>query len=88
MDENLCVGVQLSVTDTELEVRVSDESNGPKAQHPHLPDVDKETLGEEGPRGIGMFLIQALVDEAEWHESPPGKCLECAQNHGNTFGSN
>jgi len=23
-------------------------------------------LGEEDPRGMGMFLIQALVDEAEW----------------------
>jgi serine/threonine-protein kinase RsbW len=22
--------------------------------------------GDEGPRGMGMFLIQALVDEAEW----------------------
>ncbi len=22
--------------------------------------------GEEDPRGMGMFLIQALVDEAEW----------------------
>jgi serine/threonine-protein kinase RsbW len=22
--------------------------------------------GDEDPRGMGMFLIQALVDEAEW----------------------
>jgi serine/threonine-protein kinase RsbW len=22
--------------------------------------------GEEPPRGLGMFLIQSLVDEAEW----------------------
>ena len=73
MDESLRVGVQLSATDTELEVRVSDEGNGPEAQHPHLPDIDKKMLGEEDPRGMGMFLIQALVDEAEWHQGPPGK---------------
>ena len=29
--------------------------------------------GEEGPRGMGMFLIQALVDEAEWVAGTDGK---------------
>jgi serine/threonine-protein kinase RsbW len=27
--------------------------------------------GEEDARGMGMFLIQALVDEAEWVPSSP-----------------
>jgi len=29
--------------------------------------------GEEDPRGMGMFLIQALVDEAEWVAGANGK---------------
>ena len=29
--------------------------------------------GEEDPRGMGMFLIQALVDEAEWVPARDGK---------------
>jgi serine/threonine-protein kinase RsbW len=29
--------------------------------------------GEEDPRGMGMFLIQALVDEAEWVVGANGK---------------
>ncbi len=29
--------------------------------------------GEEDPRGMGMFLIQALVDEAEWVAGADGK---------------
>jgi serine/threonine-protein kinase RsbW len=29
--------------------------------------------GEEDPRGMGMFLIQALVDEAEWVTGSDGK---------------
>jgi serine/threonine-protein kinase RsbW len=29
--------------------------------------------GEEDPRGMGMFLIQALVDEAEWVKAGNGK---------------
>jgi serine/threonine-protein kinase RsbW len=30
------------------------------------PDIDRKMSGEEEARGMGMFLIQALVDEAEW----------------------
>jgi len=40
---------------------------------PAAPDIDRKVLGEEDPRGMGMFLIQSLVDEAEWHQGPPGK---------------
>jgi serine/threonine-protein kinase RsbW len=29
--------------------------------------------GEEDPRGMGMFLIQALVDEAEWVAGSDGR---------------
>jgi serine/threonine-protein kinase RsbW len=29
--------------------------------------------GDEDPRGMGMFLIQALVDEAEWVTGSDGK---------------
>jgi serine/threonine-protein kinase RsbW len=29
--------------------------------------------GEEDPRGMGMFLIQRLVDEAEWVHDSKGK---------------
>ncbi len=72
MDESLPVGVILSRSDDELEVRVMDDGGG-VAGSPHSPDIDRKMLGEEDPRGMGMFLIQALVDEAEWHKGPPGK---------------
>ena len=35
-------------------------------KQPAKPDIDRKMHGEESPRGLGMFLIQALVDEAEW----------------------
>ena len=72
MDESLRVGVELATSDTELEIKVSDQGAGP-GDHLVLPDIDRKMLGEEDPRGMGMFLIQALVDEAEWHKGPPGK---------------
>ncbi|MGO4213472.1 ATP-binding protein, partial [Terriglobus sp. YAF25] len=42
-------------------------------QQPAPPDIDRKMAGEEDPRGMGIFLIQSLVDEAEWHQGPPGK---------------
>ena len=72
-DRSLGVGVQLSSTDTELEIRVSDEGPGPQSSRANVPDIERKMAGEEEARGMGMFLIQSLVDEAEWHKGPPGK---------------
>jgi serine/threonine-protein kinase RsbW len=72
LNDSLSVGVVLSTTDDRLEVKVIDDGTGVKSA-PHAPDIDRKVHGEEDPRGMGMFLIQALVDEAEWHEGPPGK---------------
>ena len=68
----LPVEVILSQSNDELEVRVMDDGRGVSGS-PHSPDIDRKMLGEEDARGMGMFLIQALVDEAEWHKGPPGK---------------
>lgn len=68
----LVVGVELSNCDDQLEVRVIDDGRG-IAHRPATPNIDRKIHGEEDPRGMGMFLIQALVDEAEWHKGPPGK---------------
>jgi serine/threonine-protein kinase RsbW len=72
LDDSLSVGVILSSSDDTLEVKVIDDGQG-VAGKPHEPDIDRKMMGEEDPRGMGMFLIQALVDEAEWHQGPPGK---------------
>jgi serine/threonine-protein kinase RsbW len=72
LSETHRVGVELSTTDSELEVKVSDEGTGLQSP-PVPPDIDRKMSGDEDARGMGMFLIQALVDEAEWHTGPPGK---------------
>jgi serine/threonine-protein kinase RsbW len=58
LNEKLSVGVILSAGADGLEVKVID---------------DRKMHGEEDPRGMGMFLIQALVDEAEWVAGSEGK---------------
>jgi len=71
-NELVNVGVVLSSNKDELEVKVIDDGIGVGAK-PASPDIDRKMIGEEDPRGMGMFLIEALVDKAEWHKGPPGK---------------
>jgi serine/threonine-protein kinase RsbW len=70
LNELLTVGVVLSLSADSLEVKVLDNGSGPQGRIA-APDIDKKMQGEEDARGMGMFLIQALVDEAEWVSSPP-----------------
>jgi serine/threonine-protein kinase RsbW len=72
LNEALSVGVVLSTVDDTLEVKVIDDGKGLKALPPK-PDIDRKIHGEEDPRGMGMFLIQALVDEAEWVKGSNGR---------------
>jgi serine phosphatase RsbU (regulator of sigma subunit)/anti-sigma regulatory factor (Ser/Thr protein kinase) len=69
LDETLPVGVILSRGHDSLEVRVIDTGQGPQ-QHPAAPDIDQKMHEHEHPRGMGMFLIESLVDEAEWGRTP------------------
>jgi serine/threonine-protein kinase RsbW len=72
LNENLSVGIILSTSADELEVKVVDNGSGMSKQPP-TPDIDRKIHGEEDTRGMGMFLIQHLVDEAEWVNDSKGK---------------
>jgi serine/threonine-protein kinase RsbW len=72
LNEKRSVVVVLSATADELEVKVVDNGTGIE-KPPSKPDIDRKVHGEEDPRGMGMFLIQALVDEAEWVHDSKGK---------------
>ena len=68
LDETLPVGVILSKGEDHLEVRVVDSGKGPQNRRA-APDIDKKMHEEEQARGMGMFLIESLVDEVEWVSS-------------------
>jgi serine/threonine-protein kinase RsbW len=70
LDENLYVGVMMSLGPDYLEIKVLDTGRGPQ-EHAHAPDIDKKMHEEEEARGMGMFLIESLVDEVEWVSFPP-----------------
>ena len=69
LDETLCVGVVLSMGADSLEVKILDNGTGPQGDVV-APDIDKKMHEEEEARGMGMFLIESLVDEVEWVSAP------------------
>ena len=72
MDASIPVGIILSIHPGELEIKVLDDGSG-MGGPPPTPDIDRKMTGEEEARGMGMFLIQALVDEVEWVPSDAGQ---------------
>ncbi len=66
------VGIVLSVRPGQLEVKVMDDGSG-MSSPPTKPDIDRKMSGDEQARGMGMFLIQALVDEVEWVPKAEGQ---------------
>ena len=63
LDSNVKVGVRFLINDERLAVEVSDQGrwSGVLKQVDHFSLDDK--LDEDEPRGMGIFLIQQLVDD-------------------------
>lgn len=72
LNELLGVVVTLEISPESLEVKIRDEGPGVSNGDVHAPDIDRKMQGEEAPRGMGMFLIQALVDEVEYVSETAG----------------
>lgn len=70
LNELLGVVVTMSMGEESLEVKIRDHGPGVTSEM-HTPDMDRKMLGEEDPRGMGMFLIQSLVDEVEYVSGQP-----------------
>jgi serine/threonine-protein kinase RsbW len=66
LDASQTVLVVLAIGDNTLEVKIVDHGSGTGKKSVRAPDIDRKMHGEEELRGMGMFLIQSLVDEAEW----------------------
>jgi serine/threonine-protein kinase RsbW len=71
LNEQLGVVVTLAMDAKSLEVKIQDQGSGVH-KDALTPDIDRKMAGEETPRGMGMFLIQALVDEVEYGSETAG----------------
>ena len=61
----LPVLIEVSASDTQLSVKITDEGSGPPAFHADAPDLQAKLEGKQSPRGWGLFLIKNMVDDME-----------------------
>jgi serine/threonine-protein kinase RsbW len=59
----LPVIIEVSASEAEISVKVTDEGSGPPAFHSVTPDIEAKLEGEQSLRGWGLFLIRNLVDD-------------------------
>ena len=59
----LPVLIEVSASEAEISVKVTDEGSGPPAFHSETPDIEAKLEGEQSLRGWGLFLIRNLVDD-------------------------
>jgi anti-sigma regulatory factor (Ser/Thr protein kinase) len=57
--------IEVSASDTQLSVKITDEGSGPPAFHAETPDLEAKLEGLQTPRGWGLFLIKSMVDDME-----------------------
>ena len=57
------VVIEVSTSDADLSIKITDEGSGPPAFDQEAPDLEAKLEGEQTPRGWGLFLIKSMVDE-------------------------
>ena len=55
--------IEVSASEADLFVRITDEGSGPPAFDSETPDLEAKLDGVQTPRGWGLFLIKSMVDE-------------------------
>jgi anti-sigma regulatory factor (Ser/Thr protein kinase) len=61
----LPVLIEVSASETQLSVKITDEGSGPPVFHAETPDLEAKLKGMQTARGWGLFLIKNMVDDME-----------------------
>jgi anti-sigma regulatory factor (Ser/Thr protein kinase) len=61
----LPVLIEVSASDTQLSVKITDEGSGTPVFQAETPDLQAKLKGMQSPRGWGLFLIKNMVDDME-----------------------
>ena len=57
------VVIEVSASEEELSIKITDEGSGPPVFHSETPDLEAKLEGRQPPRGWGLFLIKNMVDD-------------------------
>ena len=58
----LPVLIEVSASEAEISVKITDEGSGPTNFDAETPDLEAKLEGMQTPRGWGLFLIKNMVD--------------------------
>ena len=81
------VRIQVDEAPAAVRVRIVDQGGGQFLGEAETPDLDAKLAGLQSPRGWGLFLIQAMVDEMNVHSDDRHHTVELIMNRGSDFGS-
>ena len=70
------VVIEVSASDEELSIKITDEGSGPPAFHSETPDLEAKLEGRQPPRGWGLFLIRNMVDDMRVSGNPDHHTVE------------
>ena len=65
------VVVNMKLSDDRVVISVTDQGNG-VAEVPEYPGITKIIEENASPRGLGVFIIQQLVDEVNYNQTVDG----------------
>lgn len=76
------IHVHVSATEAALRVRVADMGLGGEVPlgSAEVPDIEAKLAGEQKPRGWGLFLIEAMVDEVAVEQTENGQTVVLTLN--------
>lgn len=57
------VYIEVSASDGELSIKITDGGSGPPIPEAETPDIEAKLANRQTPRGWGLFLIESMVDE-------------------------
>jgi serine phosphatase RsbU (regulator of sigma subunit)/anti-sigma regulatory factor (Ser/Thr protein kinase) len=81
-DRDVPIHVQVTSSDSKLRVRVADMGLGGEVPlgSAEIPDIEAKLKGEQKPRGWGLFLIEAMVDEVTVEQTEHGQAVVLTLN--------
>ncbi len=76
-DADVPIHVRAAASETRLVVRVADMGLGGDVPlgSAEIPDIEAKLAGEQKPRGWGLFLIEAMVDEVAVEQTDHGQAV-------------
>ena len=81
-DPELNVIVEVTTSPDDIRIRITDHGGGVEIPESTSPDIDAKLRGEQTPRGWGLFLIKAMVDELNVTSDEVHHTVELVMNLG------